>query len=419
MRVSRAGEVSSQMAPRSPDALVTPQMLTWARESIGMSLEVAAHVLKLNAGRVERWEAGVELPTIVQLREVARVYKRPLAVFYLAEPPAGWDVMRVRDFRRVAGSAHGAWSPALHGEYQRAVSQHEVAVDLLEAIDEPVSVGWRVGADAGMEDESLAQLGRATLQMHAPFPIPTGPDGHFDYWSAALEEAGVLLMASSGVARSEMRGMSLYFDKAPVIMVNGRDFPRGRLFSALHEYAHLVLQSSGLCDQVVERRATKPDRRLEARCNRLAAAILMPASAVRSRPLVSVAPSGRASWSDADLHDTARPFGVSNEAMLRRLVTLGRATEKFYAGEHARLESVYELAIERQDEQRERDRQRGKQHGSFPRTHVRDLGKGYVRLVIGAYRQSTIDTYRAATLLDAPVRSIAGLAEAAALRAPK
>jgi hypothetical protein len=32
-----------------------------------------------------------------------------------------------------------------------------------------------------------------------------------------------------------MRAFSLYFDQLPVIMVNGADGPRGRMFSLLHE----------------------------------------------------------------------------------------------------------------------------------------------------------------------------------------
>lgn len=39
------------------------------------------------------------MPTIAQLRKAAEVYKRSLAVFFLSEPPEGFDTLR--DFRRL------------------------------------------------------------------------------------------------------------------------------------------------------------------------------------------------------------------------------------------------------------------------------------------------------------------------------
>ncbi len=70
--------------------------------------------------------------------------------------------------------------------------------------------------------------------------------------------------AGGGVSPNEMRAFSLYYDVLPVIMVNGSDAPRGRLFSLLHEYVHLLLHTGGLCDTVTDTKATNPDRALEA-----------------------------------------------------------------------------------------------------------------------------------------------------------
>jgi Zn-dependent peptidase ImmA (M78 family) len=92
-----------------------------------------------------------------------------------------------------------------------------------------------------------------------PLSLPLSGDKpyeHVNTWVSALEEAGVLVLASAGgrVKVNEMRGFSLYYDQLPVIMVNGADSPRGRLFSLLHEFVHLLLHTSGLCDMVTNRR---------------------------------------------------------------------------------------------------------------------------------------------------------------------
>lgn len=106
--------------------------------------------------------------------------------------------------------------------------------------------------------------------------------------------------------------------------------PRGRLFTLVHEYAHLLLHTEGLCDTVTDTRATTPDRRLEARCNAIAAAILMPAAAVLARPEVIAREHARDSWDYDALAAAAAPFGASAEALLRRLLTLGRVEAAFY-----------------------------------------------------------------------------------------
>ncbi|MBT9153051.1 MAG: hypothetical protein DDT35_01278 [Firmicutes bacterium] len=52
-----------------------------------MSVEEAAHKVRTKSERLEQWEQGELRPTITQLRKLADVYKRPLAVFFLHQAP--------------------------------------------------------------------------------------------------------------------------------------------------------------------------------------------------------------------------------------------------------------------------------------------------------------------------------------------
>lgn len=65
---------------RTPDALIKPDLLVWARQSAGFSLDAAAVKLRIPEERLRSWEAGETRPTIAQLRMAANVYKRPLAI---------------------------------------------------------------------------------------------------------------------------------------------------------------------------------------------------------------------------------------------------------------------------------------------------------------------------------------------------
>ena len=388
-------------------ALVEPTLLRWARESIGLTPVAAARRLGIPDDRVDQWERGEARPTIAQLRKAADVYRRPLGVFFLPAPPLDFDTMR--DFRRHEDGVVGEWSPELHGEYRRAHTQRDNVLELVDLEDEELPILWRID-DLPDDDAATAALARARLLDRGPLPLPRAagsPYEHLNVWTAALEEAGVLVLATSrgAVSTREMRAFSLYFDVLPVIVVNGADGPRGRLFSMLHEYAHLLLHTAGLCDTVTDARATSADRQLEARCNAIAAAILMPAAQVLDHPVVA-ASSEADTWTYENLRAAAAPFGVSAEAYLRRLVTLGRVSASFY---RARREEF--LAAYAADE--ERTRATG---GNWYRNTARDLGKSYIRRIADAHRRRVIDSYTAASLLNVKVEQIQRLAQEAALQ---
>ena len=69
-------------------ASVKPAILEWARTSAGFTLDAAAAALKIDLASLVAWEAGSDdRPSVPQLRNMATLYKRPLAVFYLQEVP--------------------------------------------------------------------------------------------------------------------------------------------------------------------------------------------------------------------------------------------------------------------------------------------------------------------------------------------
>jgi transcriptional regulator with XRE-family HTH domain len=69
---------------KSITADVTPELLTWARESAGFDLAAVAKKTSYEAERIQAWEAGSAKPTVAQARALAAAYKRPFAVFFLA-----------------------------------------------------------------------------------------------------------------------------------------------------------------------------------------------------------------------------------------------------------------------------------------------------------------------------------------------
>lgn len=96
----------------------------------------------------------------------------------------------------------------------------------------------------------------------------------------------------------------------------------------LHEFTHLLLRSSGLCDLDTGTGRTEPDQRLEIFCNSVASQTLVPDSIF----LVYSQLHGveKEQWNDCILAPIAKDFGVSREVILRKLLDHGLTTRSFY-----------------------------------------------------------------------------------------
>ena len=112
-------------------------------------------------------------------------------------------------------------------------------------------------------------------------------------------------------------------------------------------------------------------------------------------------------WDYSSLRAAATPFGVSAEAFLRRLSTLGLVPRALYQSRRDEFLAAYAA-----------EESRNKGGGDWYRNTARDLGKGYVRRIADAHRRRVIDSYTAASFLDVKVDQIPRLAEAAALSVP-
>lgn len=380
----------------TPKANVEPSLLRWARESIGYSVDEAAEKLKLRGGteRLEEWESGEDAPTVAQLRKVAQVYRRPLAVFFLPEPPLDFQAMH--DFRRVPGAQAGRWSPNLHSAVIRAGEQREALRDLAEILGEEPSAVPEV--EISEDPEVLATRIRELLDITLDDQVRwRQPQVALKMWIAAVEEAGVLVLQTQKVAVDEMRGFALSDDSVAVIVLNGGDSRRGRIFTLIHEFVHVVLHSSGVCDLFPIESANSEMDRTEVFCNQVAASVLLPKNAFLADRLIK--DRDGADWDDMLLSQLSDKYSVSREVILRRLLTVGKTTWDFYKEKR-------EEFIEEYKALKEKKRAGKRPRVSYYRLKVRDLGRPYVELALDAFRGAAISTSEAADYLDVPVKGI-------------
>jgi Zn-dependent peptidase ImmA (M78 family)/transcriptional regulator with XRE-family HTH domain len=370
---------------RTPDALIKPELLVWARRSAGFSLDAAATKLRVSEDRLHSWEAGEARPTIAQLRMAARVYKRPLAIFYLPEPPL--DFQPLRDYRRVPDAQLGQLSPGLLAVIRRARAVREAALELRELADEPVDPAPKL--DEGTADpERFGVAARAllgvTLAQQAAWQDPRRA---LNAWLDAVSGLDVLVLQAQSIPVQEMRGFSISMDRLPVVVLNGGDSPRGRIFTLLHEFAHVLLHTDGVCDVLPRRQARRPADEIEIFCNQVAAAALMPLDAFRAEPALQNPPADRR-WSEATIRGLSEKYSASQEAVVRRLYSVGLADWDFLQEKGAEYRAAFQAFREEQKRKRLEEKRSG--GPSHYRMKVRDLGRGFIESALDAYYRRAI-----------------------------
>lgn len=321
------------------EALVEPSLLTWARRSAGFTTEDAAKKAQITTERLESWERGESRPTVNQLRNLARIYKRPLSVFYLPEPPKDFEALR--DYRRLPDATAPRESPELRAEIRRALYRREVVLELAEDWEDAPS---QLEASVSLSEHS-EDVGTRVRDLLGASPEEqeswVDERAALSNWRSALEELGVLVFQAPGIGVDEMRGFSLTERPFPVIVVNVKDSPRGRIFSLMHEFTHILLHDSGLCDFDEQEPRPPEMQRIERFCNRVAASALIPKDDLLAQALVAEKPD-QTIWSPDELRELSSRYKVSQQTVLGRLFTLQKANEGFYWQSVRRLRKEYE-----------------------------------------------------------------------------
>jgi Zn-dependent peptidase ImmA (M78 family) len=364
---------------RSTEALVEADILRWARSTAGFSVEEAATSLQTKPEKVTAWEEGAESPSMAQLRKMAVAYKRLLSDFYLPQPPA--EDALPHDFRRLPGEVAFRYSRPLRYQLRLARQRRELALDLAAELDDalPALPGHlQLYTEPEQTGAELRRLLGVTLEAQRTW---RDPRVSYNSWRAALERAGILVFQATGVPTSEMLGFSLSERPLPVIGVNRKLKHNGRTFTLLHEAVHVFLGSNSLCD--IEEGVLRPpeEQRVEVFCNAVAAAALVPRNVLLSEPLVAVHPARPRDWNDDELGSLGRVFGVSNEVILRRLLTAGRTSQAFYMQRRAVYGSLLDAPAADPDASTDFKR-------NMPQEVISDIGRPLTRLVLESYDNS-------------------------------
>lgn len=372
-----------------------PEILRWARETAGLSLEEAARRLNMSGkSAVETlvaYEKGQKAPSRTRLKAMAKQYHRSYLTFFLRRPPERADLGE--DFRTLPDADpqknSGALDALVRDIYVRQSLVKEALIETEDAqqnglvgagsLDVPTSEACREIAEFFNIDVDIF---RAQTSSHEAFAYLRGQVESRDIYVLLIGDLGT---HHSQVSTDVFRGFALSDAIAPFIVVNNYDSKAAWSFTLLHELVHIWLGKTGISNQ-------NHEHVIEKYCNDVASHLLVTDDEIRK-----LRPDDEDNVDDilTIVSGFGRDYNVSGSLVVYRMFRSGlinEATWRQLKDEFARLW--------RESKLREREKRKGKDSGgSYYNTQRYKVGPGLIDVVRRSIGEGVLSETKASKVL--------------------
>ena len=167
-------------------------------------------------------------------------------------------------------------------------ARQEMVRDMLEEEDgfEPLAFSGSIINAQGIDHAVAAISG--VLDFDPLAPRNGDADALFKRLRAAAETAGVFVLVlgdlgthHSTIPASVFRGFAIANRVSPFIVINAKDARPARVFTLIHELAHVFLGQTGVSGAVSNEKPKTEEARVERFCNDIAGEFLLPSQCFR------------------------------------------------------------------------------------------------------------------------------------------
>lgn len=316
---------------------VNPEVLRWARERLSLTTEQVVaesknlakrHFAPISEQELTAWESGRAEPELEYLETLAEIYACPVGFFFLDAPP---DEQLPVSFRGLAKPPE-LLSSLSQRTLRRFIELAQWTVDTLRKTVQP----WRVAIRPAQVSSRTANVEELAAEYRERFGwtiqerqrLAGKPREAFKWWRRAIESQGVFCFEMQ-LNPKETRGAALWLGGYPFILVNHQDVEAaaGRIFTLLHEFAHLISAADGV---VCDFNETHYEHNPEPFANRFAAQILVTPAELRQRLQDLGQHEYRTEWPDSLIDKIRSPFFASRDVVTILLEELHFAPPGFY-----------------------------------------------------------------------------------------
>ena len=327
------------------------------------------------ANYLSSWLSGEKTPTYNQIEKVSKATGIPLGYFFLQTPPV--EDVSLLNYRTVDSISLSNPSRNL----MDTIHDMEQVQDWMHQYQLSVGEGKLPFVGAMNEDSAISSfvsMVRRTLGLNEDwFRLCKDAEDAFRKIRQAISEAGVVIMMNGIVGNnthrpleiSEFRAFAIVDEYAPLIFINSNDSINGRLFSLLHEFAHICLgMNSFFNDRHSDGNAVSKTEKL---CNGVAAEILVPQQLFLNEWTNSVQNMD----AEHNIDVLAKVFRCGSTVIARRALDSGLIDKKLY-------QKIAKLAIDRYNESRKKKKENP--GGDFYRTAASRIDQRFFKLLRGS-----------------------------------
>lgn len=230
-------------------------------------------------GYLSNWLEGTKKPTFNQVEQVSKATGIPFGYFFLKKPPV--ENLSIVEYRTIDSTELLRPSRDLIDtmKHMEAVQDwmHNYLKDKIDPHEYVGSMKNRTDfyAFANKVLDVLNLKGEWRRNCHSAADL-------FRKIRIALSNAGVIVMMNGIVGNNthrtlsvnEFRAFAMVDDLAPLIFINSNDSMNGKVFSLLHEFAHICLGENSLFNESLE--SGPSGKKNEIICNAVASEVLIP-----------------------------------------------------------------------------------------------------------------------------------------------
>jgi len=298
--------------PRGTYVPLQPTLLAWALDQTGESSRSLAGALRVDRDVVDGWLAGESQPNTTQFRQIAAHLKLPTSTLLLKSPP---EQGVPPSFRHPPGVGPERQITRDESQAVRAARRVQTVAKWIQARVDDLPSQYPAVPALTINDHPVEAAAALTQWLNWTTDIQVqanGPYAALKELRTRLEDHGILVLHLK-MGKDGCRGFSLADDVWPIVVASRHYIPQARMFTYIHEVAHLATHTASMC-------MSTPATDLERWCEAVAGSFLLPEE--RAKAYMNALGLEHVSSVD-DVTRIARRFKISLRGTAYRLQLLG------------------------------------------------------------------------------------------------